>query len=203
MTYTPIPNYQRDIPLPISEGGTGSTTALSNNRIIISTADKIQESSAITTSRTLVSDSNGLPIAGVNTSAQLESMPFWTKYTVLHEALQTNGLTNNITLFSLAAKTMIHKIVMKQTTLFTGGTIATYTLSIGITGNLAKYIAAYDVKAAVGDTVFGVSSTSINSTLEAFASAVDIKLAAISTVGNLNASTQGAVDIYVQTSKLP
>ena len=49
--------------IAVAYGGTNSNTALSNNRIMISSSGAIVEQSAITASRIIVSDSNGLPIA--------------------------------------------------------------------------------------------------------------------------------------------
>lgn len=127
----------------------------------------------------------------------------WLKFSVSHTQFQTAGTTNNITLFSLPAKTLILKTVIKQSASFTGGAISAYTLSVGITGTLAKYLAAFDVFQAPGATVFAASSTSIAQTLENFEASTAIKIAATSTMANLNASTAGAADIYVLTSLLP
>lgn len=57
--------------LPIANGGTNSTTALNNNRVIVSSSSKIQEASAITASRAIISDSNGLPTHSTATSTEL------------------------------------------------------------------------------------------------------------------------------------
>lgn len=59
------------IPVPVSQGGTGSTTALNNNRVMVSSASKIQEAAAITASRAIVSDSNGLPVASATTATEI------------------------------------------------------------------------------------------------------------------------------------
>ncbi len=167
--------------LPLANGGTNSSSDLNNGRVMAS--------------------SGGAIIEAATTSAQLASMPIWTKYSVLHTALQTADVTNNIELFSLPAKTVIHKVIIKQTTAFLG--CATYTISVGIAGTLAKYIAAYDVTAAVAATTFGVSLATVNATLENFSSAASIKIAATSTIQNLSSSSAGAVDVYVLTSTLP
>ncbi len=137
---------------------------------------------------------------GVSSDAIL-SAPKWTKYSVVHTALQAAALTNNIELFSLPAKTVIHKVIIKPTTAFAGTT--SYTLSVGIAGTLAKYIAAFDVKQVVANTTFGVAAATINATPENFGSATSIRLAAVSTVEDLDDSTAGAADIYVLTSTLP
>lgn len=133
--------------------------------------------------------------------AQLTASPRWTKYSVVHTALQAAALTNDIELFSAAAKTVIHKIVIKNTTAFAG--TASYTLSVGISGTLTKYIAAFDVAQAVAAATFGVSAATVVETPENFSSATSIRLSAVSTVQNLSSSSAGAADIYVLTSVLP
>jgi hypothetical protein len=57
--------------LPIANGGTNSSTALNNNRIMQSLGGSIVEAAAITASRALASDTNGIPVASVTTSAEL------------------------------------------------------------------------------------------------------------------------------------
>jgi hypothetical protein len=57
--------------LPIANGGTNSSTALNNNRVIQSSGGKIQEAAAITASRALASDTNGIPVASTTTATQL------------------------------------------------------------------------------------------------------------------------------------
>lgn len=57
--------------LPIARGGTNSGTALNNNRVMQSSAGAIIEASAITASRALVSDANGIPIAATTTTTEL------------------------------------------------------------------------------------------------------------------------------------
>ena len=57
--------------LPVAKGGTNSGTALNNNRVMQSSAGAIIESAAITASRALVSDANGIPVASSTTSTEL------------------------------------------------------------------------------------------------------------------------------------
>lgn len=54
--------------LPVANGGTNSTTALNNNRVMKSSGGAVVEASAITASRALVSDSNGIPVAAAATT---------------------------------------------------------------------------------------------------------------------------------------
>jgi hypothetical protein len=57
--------------LPVANGGTNASAALNNNRVIVSSGSAIVESAAITASRALVSDTNGLPVASSVTDVEL------------------------------------------------------------------------------------------------------------------------------------
>jgi hypothetical protein len=151
----------------------------------------------------VVSNSSGIPVASTISSAQLLSVPYWTKYTKTYTDLSTAGLTNDIELFSLPAKTVIHKTVVKHSVAFSGSTIASYTISVGIAGTLAKFIAAFDVFQAVAATTFSSAATTINQSPENFTSAVSVRIAAVAVGANLSAATAGSVDMWVETSLLP
>lgn len=120
--------------------------------------------------------------------------PVVQRFTVAHTAFQTAALTNNIELFSLPAKALIERVVIKHSASFTGGAISAYTLSVGIAGTLAKYAAAFNVFQAPGATVLQLTQTE---GIESFGAATSIRIAATSTTANLNASTGGSVDVYV------
>lgn len=126
----------------------------------------------------------------------------WIKITKTYSNFSTAGLTNDIEIYSLPAKSIIQGCVIKHTTLFSGGTIATYTASVGINGNLVKYAATFNVLQAVANTTFGIG-TAIAPTVENFGVATSIRGSVISTVGLLNAATQGSVDFYLLVSTLP
>lgn len=57
--------------LSVAKGGTNSGSALSNNRVMKSSGGAIIEAAAITASRALVSDSNGIPVAATTTTTEL------------------------------------------------------------------------------------------------------------------------------------
>jgi hypothetical protein len=57
--------------LPIAKGGTNSSSALSNNRVIQSSSGALIEAAAITANRALVSDSNGIPAHSSVTNTEL------------------------------------------------------------------------------------------------------------------------------------
>lgn len=133
--------------------------------------------------------------------AYLPNSPKWIKITKSFTDFSAAGLTNDIEIFSLPAGGVVHSAIMKHTTAFTGGTIATYTVSVGITGNLVKYGAVFNVKQAVGSTTFGLG-TSIVPTVEDFGAVTSVRAAATSTVGLLNAASAGSMDFYLLISTL-
>lgn len=126
----------------------------------------------------------------------------WIKITKTYSDFSTAGLSNDIEIYSLPAKSVIQGCVIKHSTLFSGGTIATYTASVGINGNLVKYATAFNVFQAVSNTTFGLG-TAIVPTVENFGAVTSIRGAVVSTVGLLNAATQGSVDFYLLVSTLP
>lgn len=123
----------------------------------------------------------------------------WTKYTIAETAFTESATSEDIELFSLAAKQMIEKIVIKHSAAFTGGTLSAFTLSVGIVGDLTKYAAAFDVFQAIGATVFQLSETA---GIENFGDSTSIRLAAVSTGDDVVNANTGSVDVWVFTSKL-
>lgn len=59
------------VPIPVADGGTNSTTALNNNRVMQSSGGAVVEAAAITASRALASDANGIPVASATTATEL------------------------------------------------------------------------------------------------------------------------------------
>lgn len=57
--------------LAVANGGTNSSTALNNNRVIQSSGGAIVEAAAITAARALISDANGIPTQSVTTATEL------------------------------------------------------------------------------------------------------------------------------------
>jgi predicted flap endonuclease-1-like 5' DNA nuclease len=57
--------------LSVANGGTNSSTALNNNRVVQSSGGALVEAAAITASRALVSDTNGIPTQSVTTTTEL------------------------------------------------------------------------------------------------------------------------------------
>lgn len=120
----------------------------------------------------------------------------WVKVTKTYADLSAAALTNDIEVFSLPAGWAVHTAFFKTSAAFTGGAIAAYTLSVGPTGSLLKYVAAFDALQAIGNTVAPVSVLTIP-VVENWGAATSIRLSAISTVANLSAATAGSVDVYL------
>jgi hypothetical protein len=129
-----------------------------------------------------------------------DAIPAWFRVRVTYDELSTAATTNNIELYELPAGGVIHAVMMKTSAAFTGGSISAYTLSVGITGTLNKYAAAFNVFQAVAATTFQLSTTQ---GAESFTAATSIKIAATSTSDDLDAATAGSVDVYLLMSQLP
>lgn len=121
----------------------------------------------------------------------------WVKITKTYSDFAIAGLTNNVSIYTLATHEMIHSVIINPTTSFQGGTIATYTISIGIPSplNATAYLGA--------TSVLGGTITANNPTLSLSLNNNAVSAYAISTIGNLNAATQGSVDFYLLVSTLP
>lgn len=140
-------------------------------------------------------------LEGVNNQAPV-IVPQWIKYTLTATDFSVAGLTKTVGFASLGAKQIISGCFVKQSELFTGGLIATYTVSVGIAGTLAKYAVAYNVKQAVSNTAFQIG-VALAPTMENYGAITSIVATAVSTVANLDAATQGSVDIWLLISTLP
>lgn len=131
---------------------------------------------------------------GVNNSY---TIPHWVKVSKTYSNFSTAGLTNDISIYTLPAKGYIHDIKIVPTTAFSGGTIAAYTISVGISGSLAKYAIATNT--FTGNVTVGAIHTPLVG-MESVSSTTDIRAQATSVTGLLNAATAGSVDIYILIS---
>lgn len=125
------------------------------------------------------------------------TVPRWIKITKNFTDFSTAGLTNDIEIYSLPAKGVIHAVQVYAPILFSGGTIATYTLSVGVAGNLIKYQAAANVF-----TGAGLPAVTATTGTESMSGVTSIRGAAVSTVGLLNTATAGSVEFYLLVSNL-
>jgi hypothetical protein len=127
--------------------------------------------------------------------------PAWVKVGALAAAaFAAAALSNAVNLFQLAPGQIIHAVKLKHTEAFAGGSIASYTVSVGVSGTAAKYASAFDVHQAVSSTAFQLSTTV---GAEDNSSATQIIATATSTGANLNAATAGVVHIWALLSTVP
>lgn len=112
----------------------------------------------------------------------------------------TAGLTLDIETFILFAKNAMHVIRIKHSTAFAGTGITALTLSIGLAGQLDKYLLPFDVFQAVGDSV--QESVSLFA-IESDATPTSIRIAAIAEGANLDQLSAGSVDVSIMKSVLP
>lgn len=138
-------------------------------------------------------------LTGTKPLTNASNVPQWTKYTVTYAQLAAVAFTNNVTLFSLPAKSIVTNVIVKHSTPFTGGLITAYTISVGIGTNPVKFAAAFNVFQAASDTAKLVTLAT-SPDVESFVSATNIIATAVSLTDTLNNAVAGSVDIWVQTS---
>lgn len=180
-------------------GGTAvspSVTPAADAAVVANGAGKLASGwgGAATTLATL--NGAGLVVEDPASSA----LPKWTKYTVAATAFTAAAAAEDIELFVLPAQGAVHKVVIKHTTAFSGGTSSALTLSVGITGTLTKYSAAFDVFQATGDSVFSFNELA---NMEDFASTTSIRVEATATGDTLDNVGTGSADIWILSSTLP
>jgi hypothetical protein len=129
------------------------------------------------------------------------AVPRWTKITKAATDFTASAGTEDIEVFSLPAKGVIHEVVQKHTTAFSGGSLSALTTSIGISGSFTKYAATFDVFQATGDTVF--QHTDSTGDMENFGSTTSIRIQAVATDDTLDNVNTGSVDVYILYSTLP
>ncbi len=153
--------------VPVANGGTNSAAALNNNRIMRSTTGAIVEAAAITASRALVSDANGIPTHATTTTTEINFVNGVTS------AIQTQidgKQTLDATLTALAAYNTNGLLTQTAADTFTGRTVTgtadrvTVTNGDGVAGNPTLDIAAGYVGQASIVTVGTITTGTWNGT---------------------------------------
>ncbi|MHB8674548.1 MAG: hypothetical protein ACYDAK_12850 [Candidatus Limnocylindrales bacterium] len=109
----------------------------------------------------------------------------------------TAAMTLSINLFQLVAAGVLTRIKLKHSTSFQGGLISAMTASVGIAGDLARYSSAFDVFQAPGNTILELSS---GAWCENQGAPTQVLLTLTATGANLNALTQGQLDVWALVS---
>jgi hypothetical protein len=150
--------------LAVSRGGTNSGTTLNNNRVMVSSTSKIVEASAITASRALVSDVNGIPTHSSVTDTELGYVSGVTSGIQSQiNGKQTTALTNGKILIGSGSSLAAEQSVTGDISLTNVGVTAysgTVPLNKGGTGQTTKAPAfdALQPMTTLGDTIYGGAS---------------------------------------------
>ncbi len=142
----------------------------------------------------------GLIVQEGGTRLRLTPIGTWIRFSVPHTLLQTAAINQDVEIFSLPPKGAFEAVALKHSVAFKGGPLSAYSLSLGISGDLTRYLPPVDVFRDPGDEIFAANSVLA---LQSFGSATSIRLAAVSDGAFLNQSTSGSVDIWLKLSRLP
>ena len=127
--------------------------------------------------------------------------PVWWKTTLAHTAFQTAGVTKQVQAFTVPPQSIVHGGILKCSQAF-AGSMVTYSLSLGTAALPLKYAAALNALGAVSDSGYSTLAGLLFDVPD-YTDPTPIFVTATSTLANLNTSTQGSVDIWLQVSVLP
>lgn len=137
----------------------------------------------------------------LNPALVTSHIPIWQKASVTATDLSAASHTKTLTLDVLAANEIIHAVVVVPRTVFSGGAIASYAITIGISGTVNKYLASSDLLATPSATlIYAKTPTTIQP--EATSGTTTVSIYATSDV-NTSVATSGTFDVYWLTSILP
>lgn len=124
----------------------------------------------------------------------------WTKYTKAYTDFSTAATSTEISLATLAAATVVHGVMIKHSAAFGGGSISSYEISVGPSGDATKYVDSFDVDQTVASSAF--QSVQLQE-IEDFAATSVLAVQAVTVGDNLDQAASGSVDIWVLSSVLP
>lgn len=128
---------------------------------------------------------------------QISGASLWRKYTVGYAALQTAGLTNNVTLFTLPANGAIEGAFADVATAFSGTAIVTLGVTLGDGGLATRYMSSFTVLST------GLLTPSAGIWVPSTSGTTDIKAYATAVGANLSALSQGSLNVWIKWGTLP
>lgn len=186
-------------PLNADNGGTGISSYVIGDLIYANTVSTLTTIPIGSFGEVLSVSGSGLPVWASITSISNPDVPTWVKISKTYLNLSTISLMNDISLFTLPVAGVIHAIKIKHSNSFTGGGASFYKVSVGIVGDLDKYISPFDVFTPSTDDNFEISN-SFQSESHGFTT--DVRLSVESDV-NLDTINTGLVDVWLLVSRAP
>lgn len=140
-------------------------------------------------------------VVGTGSAVGSSGGSYWVKTTKTYTDFSTAALTNSISLgITLLPQQVLRGVVIKHSAAFSGPGITGYNVSLGLSGNNAKYASAFDVYQAASATT---SQSSLDMFVENFSTFTTVTVTATSIGANLSAATAGIVDIWTLIDTLP
>lgn len=142
----------------------------------------------------VVLDLNSNGVIYIDLYAYSGSTLNWNKYVFNYSDFSIASNTNSIPLLTLGPKESIEQIRIKHGASFSGGLISDYRISVGLSGDLNKYVSSFDVFQVVSDDakLRAVISEDESETLSTL-----VLVTAESFGGNLSDAISGQVEIQV------
>lgn len=150
-------------------------------------------------------DEDSVNLSWDNTNKRLSiggaTVPTWRKFTILETALTGASTTEDEALFTASQLEKILGVCIKHSAAFTGGGLTTFTVSVGLAGDVEFYSDPQNIFQVPGDTVKLDTNTFGSQTMASGGHAIIAHF--ISTGDNVVAATAGSVDIWMLTSVMP
>ncbi len=141
------------------------------------------------------------------TITALPGVPTWYSTTCAFGDFSVAANTRQIALVTVPAGTIVWGVKVKASTLFSGGAIASYNLSVGTTSNATQFSAAYDVHTTpVGAAIYQLTApTGLSNTTGApsHTGTTALQIQAGDAGALLNAATAGAATVWLLLSACP
>jgi hypothetical protein len=122
--------------------------------------------------------------------------PSWKKYVYDHIDMAVPSTSTTLQI-PVGAKTAVTGLVIKHNTAFTGGALSAVTVKVGVPGDLDKYATPFDIYQAPSSTLH---ESVYLLDVPAYAFGTTVELTVEATGANLNALTQGDLEVWLQTS---
>jgi hypothetical protein len=145
---------------------------------------------------------------GITVDSKLAQRDAVAKVTITEAALTAAATTQDVTVWTVPAKTRVRRLVVQTTTGFTGGTIAAMTLSCGSTAGGVDYLLAGSVFSAgvLGDGFAEIGAGLLSATLAdipSMTSSTAISCRFVATGDNVVNATAGSLTLYLELSPYP